>query len=682
MKHMHKQFALLCLSLFSLIRADSCETDTVAPYFSVRSQSVYMPRMVSGWTNYTHQFGRESFNATFAIAPGYAKTFRSDDIARCLFGNSLQANCDCPQINISGSRVTDGTSEANSLRGSCDWLADYFGLPTDYKGSIQFKPRVSTVFIDFSLYVGLDEWIEGLWFNMWAPFVHTRWDLNFSEEKTAGSSNYVPGYFNSSSVPADNLLKNALDFFQKMKVPTIQEGTTFEPLRSCKWGECVCDFDTYLKANGIADLRATLGWDFYRHEQRHIGLGIIAAAPTGTRPNACNLFEPTIGNGKHWELGVAWTSHALLWQSEDEHSHIGFHLDANITHLFKAKQRRCFDLCGKPMSRYMLAQKLGTPVQQLWAAPQTLNTTDAAEPIAQFKNAYAPVANLTCADVKVSVGTEVYLIAMFNFARGGVSFDAGYNFWNRSCEKIVIDCTCPSRLAQEPDTWALKGDAAVYAFGAANAATGELQRHAVALSATQSYATIFSGTNICNTGSSNESALNNRKRNPAIDNPQWAMISLVGQPVANNTDALVFSGDQSAQTNKQSFTSKEPVFINQCNLDINGARTKGRSHSVFAHLNYSFNKDGNSSGYIGIGGQGEFGTNRSVKCDTDCSTSTSCPSVCDLISCDDTSNACTIKDDASGCCTPNVTECNPCRECNRCALSQWQVWVKGGFTFG
>ena len=74
---------------------------------------------------------------------------------------------------------------------------------------------------------------------------------------------------------------------------------------------------------------------------------MIGAAPTGKRPKAEYLFEPMVGNGGHWEVGAAFTSHMLFWSSESGESHAGGYLDVNVTHLLKAHQKRCFDLCNK-----------------------------------------------------------------------------------------------------------------------------------------------------------------------------------------------------------------------------------------------------------------------------------------------------------------------------------------------
>jgi len=664
-----KNLALL-LIISAPLFADNC-SNSVAPYFSIRSQSVNQPRMMAGWVDHVNRFDMEKFYGSFAVTPGYSQSFRDESIARCLFGNSLQ-NCDCPTIKISGSRVAD--------RGNCDWLADYFGLPTDFQSSVTFKPKIKNFFIDFALHIGLDEWVSGMWFRVWAPFVHTRWDLDWCEScpASAGTLPHDPGYFNGvNGVTRANLLQNAREFFQERKTPNLGNGggsaITFESLKSCRWGDCGCDTD--LTENGLADLRFALGWNFFQDEDYHIGLGIIAAAPTGNRPDGCFLFEPIVGNGNHWEVGGLWTSHVIFWRSEDDEKHFGGYLDANITHLFKTRQKRCFDLCGKPLSRYMLAEKLATPVSGLWG--NTLSDPDggvastSTAPSAQFKNAFAPVGNLTCSDVDVSVGVQADVVAMINYTCGGFSWDLGYNLWARSCEKIEFDCTCLPRLAKEANTWALKGDAHVYGFN------GTGSNNETALSGTQSLATIHKGTNNfvgpnINVSTNSAAGINGvgPTRNPGVDNPRFTQTTEdnSGDPI---NDRVLNSMNPSPMNTK---TSVDPIFINKCDINLQGARTKGLSHSLFTHFSYSWLDNEDWTPFLGIGAQAEFSNNSGSDCNKCCPTScdTSCPTNCDT-SCPTSS--------CDSCCDANNNCSSCCDSCQRCSVSQFYIWVKGGISF-
>jgi len=651
MKHIKKNIALL-LSFSASLLADSCTS--VAPYFSVRSQSVNQPRLMVGMVDQVHRIDIEKFYGTFSIIPGYSQSFRDSSIAKCLFGRSLQTCGDCPAIKISGSQVSD--------RGSCDWLADYFGLSPKFQSTVRFEPKIKTATVDFAFHVGLDEWVSGLWLRVWAPFVHTRWDLNVCESSvTKGDIGYDAGYFTGTTddpfgaVPVDNLLNNALAFFRQGKTPNLGTGFTFEPLRSCKWGDCGCD--GALTQDGLADLRFGLGWNFFQDDDYHIGLGIMAAAPTGNRPDGTVLFEPMVGNGNHWEVGAMWTSHVIFWRSEDEDNHLGGYLDANITHLFKTSQKRCFDLCGKPMSRYMLAEKMKTSVVDLagadmQAADTSVTGQTGVKPTHQFDNKYAPVGNLTCSEVDVSIGVQADVVAMLNYTHGGFSFDVGYNLWARSCEKIELNCDCPPRISKE--LWALKGDARTYGF---QPATANPPAAAIPLSATESKATIFKGTN--------QGMTDGLKFNLGVDAPKFAQVAEIttGQSIQYKTP--------STDIMDQVKTSVQPILIKQGDINLNGARTKGLSHSLFMHFSYAWVDNEDWTPSLGIGFQGEF-ANNSGDCNKCCPTNAPCSITCPP----STNPSC-----STPCSTNPSSSCGCCDSCKRCALSQWSVFVKGGIFF-
>src|SRR3989304_873863 len=111
----------------------------------------------------------------------------------------------------------------------------------------------------------------------------------------------------------------------------------------------------------LADLRIRLGYNFFLEENYHFGLKFVFAAPTGTKPTAKFLWEPIAGNGAHWEFGGGLTGHALLWD-KDEDTQLSWHLDAEITHLFRSREHcRTFDLCSNGcFSRYLLLKKFKT----------------------------------------------------------------------------------------------------------------------------------------------------------------------------------------------------------------------------------------------------------------------------------------------------------------------------------
>ena len=625
---MERKFKKL-FSLAVLLSTAGIVMAEVAPFLSFRSAGRNTARKLVGTTSHhVYLYDMESFYGTFFITPTYERSLRPRHIAECLFGEFLvDASGDGKKgrtLKISGSQVAN--------RADTDLMAENFFLARDFESTITVTPRIQNFLVDFHFHMGLDEWVKGLYFRVYGPVVHARYDLDAEEEeppKQPGTIGYAAGFFGPAAVPAGDLLKTASAFFtgNNITVPGIEvKGLNFAKIKEKK------DRNTC-----FAELRGELGWNFVLDEDYHFGVNIQAAAPTGDRPNAEFLFESQCGNGKHWELGGGVTGHYTLWRSEDEEKHFDFVIEADVTHMFKAKQKRTFDLkkgtTRKPLSRYMLAQRLGTPVTKLFAR-DAAGEGDAAGagavPNAQFKNEFVPVANFSTRDIKVDVNIQGDVVAMFNFTSRGFSWDFGYNFWGRGCEDIELRDKDGDEFKEK--TWALKGDARVFGFAEGDDAdAGVAEDDPIALSATQSDATITRGTNLGGVGNIAE------RLNAGISNRKFAATGTTNNAVRLQEQAQLAGNDN------QQGTSNPAVFITKEDLDLESAETRGMSHKVFTHFNYTWVDREDWIPYVGFGGEAEFGKSDS---DTKKTDSTS---------------------DSSGCLD--------------CAVSKWSVWVKGGLSF-
>jgi len=643
MRKMLKYF--LCITFMSYVTMGA-----VTPYYSIRSQSENSARELvgAGWNTQINLCDMNEWYANFAVTAEYTRSFKPYNIAETLFGcqsngcTPCLTDCnsctpcgpcydsnDCYRIGISGSNVEN--------RNACDWLADYFGLPIDYQSYVTVEPRIENFLVDLNFYIGLDEWCKGMYFRIHAPIVRTRWDLNLREcIQNSGETAHPLEYFNKTvngpvgdlyGIAQSDLVTDFRSFINGCGIINSSD-ITFNPLCYAKMDMCE------RKKTALSDIQMALGWNIWCDCNYHVGLNIRAVAPTGNRPLGNYLFEPIIGNGKHWELGAGFTSHWNFWENECNNAYATFFLDINVSHLFKSQQCRTFDLCGKPLSRYMLASKFKTPVEDLTAGDTLANGI---EPNKQFAGIYSPVANLTHMPVDVSVGIQSDLTFMLQYIRCNWSLDLGYSFWQRNCEKI--ECSCDCCPCFDENTWALKGDSYMYGFKESGA-----RPDGDALSASQSEATICTGKN-----KQTDPIL--WYKNPGIDNPK---------PSWDGTEAL-FTFDLAEENQTQVYTSLNPVFINFCDIDFCGARTKGRSHKLFAHIDYTWCDKECWTPYLGLGFEAEFGQKP----------------------CDDCCN-----NNYSDCCTPCQTSCtnycdnNCCNDCcNICALSQWGIWLKGGLAF-
>lgn len=605
---MRSQKNILLLLAVALPTITSILNANVAPFVQWRSEGRDTARKIVGTTSHhVYLYDMESFYGTFFFAPQYDQTFRADHLVECLFGNSL-SNCNTLTITGTAATPTDITK---------DWMAENFYLPRDFKSTIHFSPKVQNFLVDFNLYVGLDEWVKGLYFRIYGPVVNNRVTLNPCEKIIEeGTIGYQAGFFNSTATPSNTLLKSALSFFNGCTTIVVP-GITAAPLAKAKIA------DHKKSTTGFAELRGELGWN-YLHEDYHFGFNIQSAAPTGKRPHGEFAFETQVGNGKHWELGVGLSAHWTMWRSEDDEKHLDFVFEGDITHLFNASQTRTFDLIGKPNSRYMLAEKMNLkPTTNLFGNTEAGGVTGGTQASSQFNAEYSPVANFSTRNVNVSIGVQGDVVAMLNYTSHGLSWDIGYNYWGMSHEHIELR-DCDSVPVFPANVWALKGDAQTYGF---NATT----QTAIPLSGTESFATIHQGTNIPKAANTTI----NPNTNLGVDNHQFAQTTAAGDIIITTTPG---GGTQVE-------TSIQPIFITVDNLNLEGAETHGSSNKLFTHLSYTWLDREDWIPYLGIGVYAEFGNTGNDNHDND----------------------------------NNSTSCND--KSVNCALSKWAILIKGGVSF-
>ncbi len=587
----------------------------ITPKFTIRSQGANALRRMVQSVDIMNVYDICALNGTVAVTPEYTKSIRTNDIVKCLFGGPLCGSCD--QLKIQGSRVADRDETA--------LLADYFYLPTDFSSVISVRPNIQSFLIDFFGYIGFDNWVTGMYAWVQAPLTWTKWNLNFCEQIQApGELDYLAGYFSPDVIQRQNLLPDFSSYIRGDAPQTVTQEDitiTFDGLTCAQ----ICGTHT---KTALSEIRFALGWNFLLCRDYHLGVNLQVSAPTGNKVDAQFLFAPQNGNDHHWEFGFGVDAHTLLWQSDCENAHFGFYLDANLTHMFKNTQKRCFDLCGKPLSRYMLAERMDAPndAQELQSA-----TDNALFPATKFNNEFAPVANVTMRNVDVSIGIQADIVFMFNYTNKHWSWDIGYNLWARSRERIKRNDHCDQFT---PNTWALKGDAQVFGFDTTVAS------QARALSATMNQATIHGGENIGTAGVTPGSPTESVDiKNLGVDN---------STPAAFNGDNL---STQPAPTPFSAInTSIPPLFIAES--DINYAGIKSLSNKLFTHFGYAWSTHCFNP-YLGIGFEVEFTEPSQIICDDAC-------------------NPCNTCNDDSSTLNGNTV---------RCGLSQWGVWIKGGLAF-
>jgi hypothetical protein len=624
-----KIMRLLYLSMVSFPLWGCCEYAPTS-YFSIRDQGFNTARHVAGLSSYANiRCYNDNFCALLSVAPEYGRSFNGHKIRESLF--PLPSGCDCDdEIRITGSRVEN--------RQPTDWLADYFYLPTDFSSTLHFTPVIDHFLVDFNAIFYLDNWIPGLSVILYAPLVHTRWDLHMHEDIIAqGANPHDAGYFSPQPIPRSQLLTDFRSYargdsidpiiqVQDFNNPASQQiVVTVQPLLAGKISP-----KRRVKTR-FADLRFIINYNCFSCDRYCLGFNLHIAAPTGNRPKGEYLFEPIAGNGHHTEVGGGCTGYVTLCDCNPYDHSMLFRWDATVTHLFGTRQKRVFDLAGKPFSRYMLAEKLGIPIIDSLTGN---NGVAMITPTAQFQNQIAPLANLTNTIVEASAAAQADITIWFTINSACWSCDVGYGFWARSGEVLKKKGI---NVLDNNMQWALKGDTFVYGFEATSPTFP-----AVPLSGTQSNATINSGLNFPATGTTDPTTIIIARANPNVDNPLPASSNVEGNPLPT---PVVAQPAALGPSNPQSFTSVNSVFIQPNDIQICAApkTAPALSSKFFVHFSYTF--DAPWAPFLGIGGQVEAFHHISPPKQKGCS-----QTMCDQ-------------------------KIGPSR------LNQWSVWIKAGFVF-
>ena len=625
--------AALSLLVGAEVWASCCATKTACAtvkYQPRRSDSRHKLRQVVGLTELTHRNNHELNYGTMSFTPGFMSSFQPEHVATHLFGGDLVGydGCKGRTIKIQGSNITGRNSKA--------WLADYFYLPTNYDGTFTVTPRVKTFFVDLDLYLGLDYLLCNSYFRLYGPFVATRWDLGFSENATYNnnvSGDYAAGYFTQAAYESGRLLRSFSEYAcggtpqqsdDAINNPADDDdNNTQVSFTGLKYGRMCCN---PMRRNGFADLRFELGWNAFERDRWHLGFNLQGAAPTGNEPKPCYLFAPIVGNGHHWELGAGVTGHYDIWECQSGEGKVSAHLDVNITHLFKTKQYRTFDLKGKANSAYMLAARMGSnpdtnpPNDQVgWDSNGTFEPAPR-----QFAFEYQPVANLSTVCLEVGSAAQTDLVALLCYQSCNINANFGYNFWSRSCEKY--GCISNRKDGSIGDVsskgaWALKGDGSLFGFTANDATPAN---RPIPLSTTESQATIHDGS--------------------SKDTSSHAQFNDVSAPAVLN----LYYYDQPSASGTAISTSRIPITLTRNDLSMTS--TRAITHGLFGHLGYTWDNDRRHP-YFGIGASVDIAQHNDYCCGNDKSLNRS--------------------DNCDPCCGNTAS-------CLDVGISQWAVWMKTG----
>jgi hypothetical protein len=377
-------------------------------FFNHRSQGDNFARWLAGQAHHTHLCDTDCINGSLAITPHYFQTFNEKETGTWFFFNGTNTMRFGPLADSANIAV---------------WSRNFF-LNDQFDGTVTANPVVRNFVIDLNFFLGLDEWVRGLYFRVDVPINWTSWDMKLTQTITNVGTTIAANRFGNAvaaASPRSSIIQawmggalNPTDFpflRQEMRFATIDGKQT---------------------KTGVADITFILGYDILCNECSHLGFNVQVIAPTGTRPDAQFVFEPILGNGRHVEVGAGFSGHFELWNNGCDQS-FGVFFEGAVYHMFRAKQKRTFDLRNNGVgSRYLFFKRFNTD--------------------GTFANEVLFGPNVLTRDIRVKNDVHGEGTIMFDYQHCGFTFDAGYDIWGRTRDKISITEAIPA------NTFGIQGD--------------------------------------------------------------------------------------------------------------------------------------------------------------------------------------------------------------------------------
>lgn len=397
--------------------------DTVAhTFFTHRSQGINLETWwLSGQALHTHLCNTDCINGSLAITPYYSQTFNSKQLGNFFFG----LNDD----DVNGNIINFGPADSTGVK----VFSRNLFLNDTFRSTVKAEPQASNFVLDLNLYLGLDEWVPGLYFRVDVPINWTSWSMRLTEELIDPGTEIEINRLGNDAArqsPRSSALEGfAGEILQTNNFPDLKQPMNYARIAGKK------------EATHVADVRFALGYDFVCNECGHFGINFQVVAPTGNAPEARFVFEPIVGNGHHVEVGGGISGRWELWSNGCDQSFSAL-LEGVVTHLFSSKQRRTFDLKNNgPLSRYLLIKKFanGTYDNEILFGPNVLTR-----------------------QIKVQNDAQGEGILMFDYQNCGFTFDVGYALWGRTKDKItIVDPIIGNTYGIQGNTSTDSGDASV-----------------------------------------------------------------------------------------------------------------------------------------------------------------------------------------------------------------------------
>ncbi len=385
--------SLLTISLLlstAAVRSDDVLKSTFAMPLTQQATALHLANMHEK----TH---RHDADATYGVIKGqleYQHSFNGGDFAKKWLGKDV--------MTIGAGNSSD--SATSLTPDGADIMAPYLLLADDFIGSVKMNPKIWSMTGNMNLFVGFNEWVEGLYLTATLPVVKTEADLRLSSTvTTAGSSTYSEGDF-STTAGGDNVVyADGVAAFKGDKI-------VGDIKQAWKYGRV----DGKQEDTRIGQVQIALGYNFINREDCHLGAEVHGLFSGGKNSEAAYLFEPMVANGGRMGLGAGVHGHYDIWKNDEDHC-ICANLRANVSHLFESEMRRTYAYTASGAgSQYLLAKKFDSA--------------------AKYDGEVVSSVNLTSLRAKIDVDVVYDAQLMFSYHNGALALSLGGNLQGQSKE--------------------------------------------------------------------------------------------------------------------------------------------------------------------------------------------------------------------------------------------------------
>lgn len=352
-------------------------TKTNKTTFIPRPQSSDITLSMLRWHSHTND-EKKNFGGRLSLAPFYSHSVNGSDLGKYF--------------------MFDGKNTLKIAAADADVHPYNFNLRSTYNGTISFSPKqeVFGVPVNYFQHIKL---LDGLYWSVRASVVHVANDPGLKETISAnGTADYNGPFTFKNALAGHMLTSDWSEPFKYGKINGKQEKT------------------------GISDIDVKLGYTVLNDAGSKIALNVGVTLPTSNKPEAVYVFEPLLGNGKHWALGAGLDTTFSLWRSDNvDYRYLYVVVAGDYRYLFENTQMRTLELKGKNWGRFIRMRQ-----ENPSSAGNLLGNS-------------LPGINALTRSVKVTPGSQFDAeVALCLRVNRNWHVGLGYNIWARGEESVKL----------------------------------------------------------------------------------------------------------------------------------------------------------------------------------------------------------------------------------------------------